>query len=305
MLRKALIPVLSLWIFVGPLMAQTDTAVLKSDTSYWKKGGIGTVNFSQVSLSNWAAGGENSLSLQGLINVFAKYKKEKNAFETSFDGAVGILKAGKTPTRKNDDRWEFNAKYGRQSFANKLYYSALLNAKSQFAPGYTYPNDSVIISRFFAPAYILLSLGMDYQPNANFSFYLSPLTGKATIVNDYHLSKAGAFGVDSGERYRLEPGAYFTMKFKRNLMENVQLSTKVDLFSNYLQNPQNVDVNWDVLVSMKINKFMTASINTNLIYDDDIAVPIYQEIAGVKTQVGAGPRIQFREVLGIGLSYKF
>lgn len=305
-MKRILLLALFICLFTDVASAQVDSTITTpKDTSYWKRGGQGTLNFSQVSLSNWAQGGESSLALQGIFNLFAKYEQEKNRWETSLDGAYGIVKSGAIPTRKSDDKIDFNSKYGRQTASNKLFYSALFNFKSQFAPGYNYPNTSNVIANFMAPGYFLLSMGMDYLPNPDLSFYLSPFTGKMTVVFDPTLAKAGAFGVDSGKHIRIEPGAYFTMKYKHAIMENVTLNTKLDLFSNYLVNPQNVDVNWDVLISMKVNKYLSASVNATMIYDDDIQVPVFEDVAGVKTQVGSGPRLQFKEVIGIGLSYKF
>ena len=160
----------------------------------------------------------------------------------------------------------------------------MLNFKSQFSDGYDYPNDSVPISRFLAPAYILYSLGLDYKPNDKFSLFFSPITGKITIVSDGRLAAEGAFGVEpakydksgvriqAGKNVRYEFGAYLKSEINKNLMENVSLQSKLELFSSYDHNPQNVDVNWEVLIVMKINKFLSANVNTNLVYDDDIKI---------------------------------
>ncbi len=273
-------------------------------TKYWKKGGVGSLNFNQVSFSNWAAGGENSISVGAFGNLFANYKKQKTTWDNTLDVAYGLNKIGEASLRKSDDKIDLNSKYGRLAI-NKWYYSALINFKSQFTDGYNYPNDSVIVSRFLAPAYILLSIGMDYKPNDDFSFYFSPVTGKITVVNDQKLSDNGAYGVDSGKTHREELGAYITFAFKKEIMQNVTLGTKLDLFSNYSHNPQNIDVNWDAMLALKVNKYITANISTTLIYDDDTKIPIMKKVNGVDTQVGEGKRAQFKEVLGIGLSYKF
>lgn len=282
----------------------------------WKKGGTGNLNFSQTAFSNWAQGGENAVSATAIFNVFANYSKNKSSWDNSLDAAYGFVQTAENPIRKSDDKFELSSKYGYKT-SKKWSVAAMINIKSQFTEGFNYPNDSVVISNFMAPGYLLVSTGMDYKPNDNFSFLLSPVTGKVTIVNDQQLADAGAFGVDkalfdtagvqvsNGKKIRYEFGALVSIKAKQDIAKNISLTTKLDLFSNYFNDPQNIDVNWDLLISMKVNKFVSASINTTLIYDHDIPVPVYQNIAGVKTEVGTGPRTQFKEVLAIGFSFKF
>ena len=282
----------------------------------WKSGGIASLTFSQVSLTNWAQGGENSLSATAMLHLFANYKKGHSSWDNSLDATYGFLQTGSTPTRKSDDKIDLTSKYGYKTSKN-WNIAALVNFKSQFTHGFNYPNDSSVISDFLAPAYILVSTGMDYKPNDNFSFFASPITGKVTLVNSQTLADAGAYGVQKalfdssgvltskGKRVRYEFGALISTKFKMEIAKNISLYSKADFFTNYFNDPQNIDVNWDVLISFKVNKFISASISTTLIYDHDIPVPIYKDISGVKTQVGTGPRTQFKEALGIGFSYKF
>jgi hypothetical protein len=152
-----------------------------------------------------------------------------------------------------------------------------------------------------SPAYLSVSLGMDYKPSDNFSLFISPLTGKMTFVMDDSLSNVGAFGVDPGSTFRPEFGGYIKMVFKYDVMENVSLQTKFDLFSNYIENPENIDVTWDVLVAMKVNDYLTATITTNLIYDDDIDITIENDDGTESLR----PAVQFKEMFALGLSYKF
>lgn len=294
------------------LYSQTTPDSIKS----WKKGGTGTLNFSQTSFSNWAQGGENALSATAILNLYANYKKGNASFDNTLDMTYGFLQSGNSDFRKGDDKMELSSKYGYKT-SNHWSLATLLSFKSQFMPGYNYPNDSVMISDFMAPGYILLSTGMDYKPKDDFSFFFSPVTGKVTVVNNQTLADAGAYGVEgalfdtagvqtaAGKKIRYEFGALTSFKLKQVIAKNITLSTKLDMFTNYFNNPGNIDVNWDVLISMKVNKFVSASINTTLIYDHDIPVPIFKDINGVKTQVATGPRTQFKEVLAIGFSYKF
>ena len=282
----------------------------------WKTGGTATLNFSQSSLTNWAAGGENAFSTTALMNLYANYKKNKISWENTLDATYGMLQSGNTDLRKSDDKFDITSKLG-----NKLtdHWSAavMMNLKSQFTHGYNYPNDSVVISDFMAPAYLLLATGMDYKPADFISVLISPVTGKMTIVNDQRLANLGSYGVKAatydstgtilseGEKLRYEFGALVSIKIKKDIAKNINLSTKADFFSNYMKDPQNMDVNWDLLLTMKVNKFISASISTSLIYDHDVPIPVFENIGGIKTQVGTGPRTQFKEVLAIGFSYKF
>jgi hypothetical protein len=287
--------------------------VTSDTTQGWKKGGIFAVNLAQTSLTNWAAGGQNSVAVNGIFSVFANLKKGKSRWDNSLDIGYGLLKQGKnTPFRKTDDKFDFLSKYGREAFKN-VYYAALLNFKTQMAPGYNYINDSTKakISNLFSPAYLLLALGMDYKPNAYFSAFIAPATVKFTYVTDKALSDSGAFGVKPGEKSLSEFGAYIRViysksDFKSEFMKNVSFTTKIDLFSNYLKNPQNIVVNWETLIAMKINKFISASFNTDLIYDDKIKVPFDKNGDGkIVAGESVGSKIQFKEILGVGLSYKF
>jgi Protein of unknown function (DUF3078) len=295
-MKKIITISLSILLFSAITNAQSDT------TKIWKKGAVVGINVSQTSLTNWQGGGQNSLAANALFSGFTNYKKGRNVWDNSLDLGYGLLQQGNSKLIKSDDKIDFNSKYGRYAFKH-WYYSALLNFKSQMAPGYNYPNDSVVISRFLAPAYILASIGMDYKPNDYFTMYISPITQKTTIVNDSKLNEVGAYGVDSGKVIRSEYGAYARFQYQKDVFTNVNFKTKLELFSNYLNNPQNIDVNWETLLSMKVNKYISATFSTTLIYDHDINIPIDKNNDGVVEK--AGPRVQFREVLGVGLSYKF
>jgi len=289
---KKLLVLIALTLFTITILNAQDT----KDTSYWKKGGVGSLMFTQLSLTNWAAGGQNSVSLNTFVNLFANYKKNKTTWDNSFDVAYGVIKNTGTKIRKSDDRIEFNSKYGQYAFKH-WYYAGLVNFKTQMAPGYNYPNDSMRISGLMAPAYASVAIGMDFKPSPKFTLFLSPVTGKMTFVLDDSLSALGAFGVEAGKTFRGEFGGYLKSVFKTDIGKNISFQTKLDLFSNYLHNPQNVDVNWEVLVAMKFSKYITANINTLLIYDDDIMI--------TDKEGKTGPRTQFKEIFGLGLSYKF
>jgi hypothetical protein len=285
--------------------------VTADTTQGWKTGGIVNINLAQTSLTNWASGGQNSFAVNGLFSVFANLKKGKSRWDNSLDVGYGLLKQGKDASfRKTDDKFDFLSKYGREALKD-FYYAALLNLKTQMAPGYNYPDDSTQISNWFAPGYLLLAIGMDYKPNAYFSAFISPLTGKMTFVNDRTLSDAGAFGVTPGKKMMSEFGGYIRViysksDFKREILKSVSFTTKVDLFTNYLKNPQNVVVNWENLIGFKVNKFISVSITTDLIYDDKIMIPFDKNGDGtIAVGEAVGSKVQFKEILGVGFAYKF
>lgn len=282
-------------LFVMHLNAQNDN----TQTSNWKRGGDFTLNFSQVSFSNWAAGGKNSVSGVGLFNYAASFSRARLNWDNSLHLGYGLLKEGSNDLIKSEDKMDFSSKLGyRMSEDGKWLYSGLFNFRSQFANGYKYPDTQNKISALFAPAYVTLALGADYKPGDNFSLFLSPLGSKFTIVTDENLSLAGAFGVEEGKKFRAEMGGSIKSELKFPVVENVDVQTVLGLFSNYLKNPQNIDVNWDFRVNMKINKFLSANIVTNMIYDHDILIPV--DNAGNK-----GRRVQWKQLFGAGLSFKF
>ena len=287
----------------------------QQDTT-WKVGGATSLTFSQVTLRNWSAGGQSSISANVFGTAFAHYRKDKANWENTLDIGYGIIRQDKKRIVKTDDKIDLSSKYGRKA-AKNWFYSVLFNFRTQMTPGYEFPNDTlkVKISDFLAPGYIITSIGMDYNPNAKFTLFLSPVTGKTTLVLDQTLANKGAFGVEEavqdtggnivepGKNVRQELGGYIKIRFTDEIMKNINLQTKIDLFSNYLKDPQNIDINWELIITMKVNKYISANLSTHLIYDNDIDIAIDEDNDGIPEAVG--PRTQFKEVLGIGISYEF
>jgi len=283
----------------------------------WKTGAVISIGATQTSFTNWAAGGENSFAVSNIGSLYANYKKKRSSWDNTLDLGYGILRqGGNKKWQKTDDKVDFASKYGQKA-SKDWFYAALLNFKTQMDAGYNYPNDSVKISDFLAPAYIIGALGMDYKPSKHFSAFIAPVTSKITIVNNQKMADAGAFGVEKavidentgavitpGEKMRTEFGGYVKLAFQKDeILKNVNLTTKIDLFSNYLENPQNIDISWEVLVAMKVNKFITVTLSTHLLYDDDIKIGIDTNNDGTLDKFG--PRTQYKQVIGVGLSYKF
>lgn len=268
----------------------------------WQVKGLVSLNFSQISLSNWVAGGRSSHAGVGIFNLSAKYTRDNLLWENTLDLGYGLIKEQDRETVKSDDKIDLNSKLGLKQ-SEQLYYSLLFNFKTQFAEGYKYPNTTDVISNFMAPGYFTLALGMDYKPHKDLSVFFSPATARLTVVSDEELSAQGAFGVDPGENTRFEVGALLKFDINTEILENVTLNNKLEFFSNYLEKPQNIDIRWDMMLNMKINDYLSANLITNLIYDDDIQVPLDENEDGLIE--GTGRRVQFKEMFGVGLNYKF
>jgi len=269
----------------------------KTDSiSPWKVSGVISVTANQISLTNWAAGGNELISANGLLNMVAAYNKGKHSWNNNLILAYGTQRIVDQSSKfnKTDDKFEFSSKYG-YVLKNKWYYTGIFELKTQMDKGYKKEEDGSLTfnSKAFAPGYLLYTIGIDYKPSESFAIYTSPLTGKTTIVMDDNFSAAGAYGVTPGKNARGEFGAYVKIEFRKEVITNVSLQTKVDFFANYEDKFQEIDVNWDVLIAMKINKFMSANLNTQLLYDQDVAID------------NTYSKVQFKEVFGVGLTFKF
>jgi len=263
----------------------------------WKTGSILSFNLSQASLSNWAAGGDNfALSLNAYINGHAFYKKGKNSWDNTLDINVGYVKTTSIGARKTDDRIDFLSKYG-YALNNKLNLSGLFNFRSQFFKGYNYPDAStkVYSSNYLAPAYVLLSLGFDYHPVPALSIFVSPVTSRWVIVKDDTLSAIGAYGVDSFHTSKNEIGAFVTINYATNLNKIVSYKGRLDLFSNYKHNPQNIDLYMSNFFAAKLSKVLSATWSVDLIYDDDV------KLFGKNLD---SPGLQLKSLVGVGLLVK-
>nr|WP_315122790.1 DUF3078 domain-containing protein [uncultured Porphyromonas sp.] len=284
--------------------AQDSTTEASAPESNWKVNGITGINTAQTALVNWSAGGENSVAWNLYLNVNANYKKDKWSWDNALVTDFGMTYTTSNEWLKNVDKLNLSTKVGHL-ISSHWSISALGDLLTQFARGYdasTNPNVAgnrdKYISTLFAPGYFTAALGADYKPNDNLSVLFSPVTGKMTFVLDKKLSDAGAFGVKPGKRLLAELGASIVANYKKKLAENIDFSTKLTLFTAYNSDFGNIDVNWDMMIAFKINKFLTTTLTTNLIYDDN--VKSVDKAGNLR-----GPKVQFREVLGLGLSYSF
>ncbi|MFI5129217.1 MAG: DUF3078 domain-containing protein [Chitinophagales bacterium] len=286
---------------VKKLQSESDRSIAKdpNDTipKVWKKGGLVSLNLAQGSLSNWAAGGEDfSIAVNTLVSLYAFYKKGKHSWDNTLDFNLGYVKTTSLGARKSDDRLDMVSKYG-YALGPKLNLAGILNFRSQLFKGYTYPDNTPIFSSdFLAPGYILLGVGLDYKPNKNLSIFISPTTARWIIVNDTALSNKGLYGVTPGEKSILEFGAFASINYLKEFNKVVSYKARLDLFSNYRHNPQNVDLYMTNSLSVKISKVFSASWGLDLIYDDDV------RLFGANKNAAA---LQVKSILGIGLLARF
>lgn len=271
----------------------------QDSVTYWKLKTLFGVNGTQSSFVNWNAGGKNNISLIGSISASAYFAKDQLNWSTDVNLALGGIlyfdPNQNNPIQKTDDRIDLSSSYGVK-FTKKFFISVVQGFKTQFVKGFSKPTDLNFVSRFMSPGYFNFALGTDYIKDDNFSIFASPMASKTTFVFDDSLSALGAFGVLPGEKNRLEYGAFFKMKYNKILMKNVEMKSKFELFSNYVSNPQNIDVNAELIFIFRVNSLFSSSAQWNLIYDDDVNI--------LDNNGNTGPRTQFKSVLGIGISYK-
>lgn len=293
--------------FTGYSQDSIDTAHVK----HWKLKAIYGLNGTQTSFVNWNAGGRNNVSVLGSISASSLFDKNNLKWANDLSIALGGLKyidqQSTEGLQKTDDRIDLATNLGYK-LKEHYYFSILGGFKTQMLDGFSYPNDSIRVSTFLAPGYVNGAIGIDYIKSDNFSIFTSPLAMKLTIVNDQVLANSGSFGVDGatydnlgnvlteGKRLRGEFGAYIKVKYNMTLAKNIDLKSKLELFSNYFSTPENIDVNMEAIFNFKVNSWFSASLNWMLIYDDDI------DIRDAKGNIG--PRTQFKSVLGLGISYK-
>ena len=286
---------------VKKLRAESERKISKdpNDTipKAWRKGGLVSINLAQGSLSNWAAGGEDfSLAVNSLISLFAFYKNGKHSWDNTFDFNLGYVKTTSLGARKNDDRFDLLSKYG-YALTSKLNIAGLFNFRSQFFKGYTYSgNVKTLSSNFLAPGYVLLGIGLDFKPNKNLSIFISPLTARWVIVKDTALSNKGLYGVTPGKKSNMEFGAFASISYVKEFNKVLGYKGRLDLFSNYRHNPQNVDLYMTNTFSAKISKWLSATWGLDLIYDDDA------RLFGANKNAAA---LQVKSLVGIGLLLKF
>ncbi|MGF7230459.1 DUF3078 domain-containing protein [Arachidicoccus sp.] len=266
-------------------------------TKVWDKGGSLSLNVAQTSLSNWSGGGTDAFSVNAFINLYANYLKNKNSWNNNLNVQYGYLKTSGLSGRKSADLIDFVSLYGH-SISKKLDASALFRIRTQGFKGYTYGTDNAgnetktLNSTFFAPAYITLAPGLTYKPFKNFNLFVSPIAARALVVANKQLSNQGAYGIDSGKTIKFEFGFLLNAGYTANITKTITYSGNLELYSDYLDNPQNIYMFMTNTFAAKLTKAIAVTWNFNLAYDDH-----YRPV------IGKGPKIQTQSILGVGLLY--
>lgn len=307
-----------LYTFKTTASISKDTLAIDSPPiTHWEEANNFRLIFTQNSFVNWSAGGNNSISGIAKISIKRDYKNNHKVWENELKANFGLNKEARRELRKTEDLIEINSTFGyRKDITSKWYTSAKFNFKTQLANGYIYPNTEKPISKFFSPAYNFLGVGSEYFSKENeLKVYVSPLTNKMTFVYNQVLANEGAFGVapavyddggnlmTAGENLKVEVGTFISSEWKTVVMENIKMSNKLILYSDYLNRYGNVDVNWEVNFDMTINKHVTANVGSHFLYDDDVKHK--EDLNNDGILVPAGPKIQIKQMLGVGLLYSF
>jgi hypothetical protein len=276
----------------------------------WTFGGHSVISTSQAQFSNWQGGGENSIAISTSLSLSLAYTSDKFNWESNFDAGYGIMLQGREGRWfKNDDRLEITTKFGLRA-NEKWFYTGLISLGSQFQPGYYNLGDAKPISEFLAPGYVMGSLGFDYVPSSKLSVFLGPVTSKNTIVLNQDLANQGAYGVEPGEydyftgeyltlgkKFRSEAGGSIRVEYNEpRIVKNIGVQSRLVLFSNYIENPGNIDVDFENTFNLQVNEFITTNLILHFVYDDDIKIALDE--LGERT----GPRLQFKQVLAVGLN---
>jgi hypothetical protein len=293
-MKYALLSALSAFLFTS-IQAQTLDSLQVNKTANWG------VNFANVGLSNWTAGGESSVALGTVFNAKIVRKENFGTWTSQFDFALGGARVGDKNFRKTDDNIILQSKYTKK-FSEKFRSAAIAVFRTQLLNGLVYKTDpsdpdqllKEKISGLLSPGYLSLNLGFDYEPGDYLSISFAPTSGKFTIVTDSELSEAGAFGVEKGKNSRSELGVNLLVAVDVDLMENMNLKSSLNLFTNY-GTFGTIDTNWENLIVMKVNKYFNASLGTQLIYDKDILI--------TKDDGTLGNAIQFKHILNFGFNY--
>ena len=260
--------------------------------SGWVKKGVITALASQSSFNNWLAGGQNNFSGNANLNYDFNYKDSLWTWDNKFLLAYGINKIKGADTQKTDDRIEFNSLAGRKAFGEHWYYSMFFNFKTQMDSGLDPETRTVRISHFFSPAYFQFGPGLLWKKNDNLKVNIAPATSKIIVVHGHFTDGLPDgityFGVEGGKTMRYELGAALNAYFKYEIMANVSAENILNLYSNYLEDPQNVDLDYQLNIVMKINKYLTTNFSFQTIYDDN-----------------AFEGFQTRQILGVGATYGF
>lgn len=304
----------------GLLFAQPDSVFFQKKKNKgiqqgWRtKKEIG-LNLNQVSFTNWNSGGTNSISGIIIGKAEAKYKQEKWYWNSNFNIRYGLNKQDNQNLRKTEDVIEVISNVGlEKDQKSNWFYSAKFSFNTQLANGFNYPDRDESISKFLAPGYMFLGIGMEYgRFIERLSFYASPFTLKTTFVLDENLANKGSFGVDpaiydldgnllrEGKKVKQELGILLTNKYEQEVLENIKVTSLLRLYTDYINSFGNIDLEWELNMDMKVNKYVKATLGSHLRYDNDIKIEVETNEMTNEESVVTGPKLQWKQILGVGV----
>lgn len=272
-------------LFVSAVTVAQETTI--DTTKHWTRKGVFTFLANQSSFSNWQAGGQNNFAGNVGVNYDFNYKNGDWNWDNKIIASYGLTKIKGADTQKTDDRLEFNSLLGKKA-SGYWFYSAFFNFKTQMDTGLDPATQTVKISHFFSPAFFQFGPGMLWKKSDNLKVNIAPATSKLILVHDHFTEFGSSFGVEQGETTRYELGAAVNGYYKFNIMENVSVENILNLYSNYLEEAQNVDIDYQLNIVMKINKFLSTNFAFQTIYDDN-----------------AFRGFQTKQIIGLGVNYGF
>ena len=286
--------------------------------SFWHTENKLGININEAAFVNWKAGGDNSISASVNSKFVRNYKFRYIQWNNDLEMRYGLNAQQGRELRKTEDVIRFSSTFGyRRDTITNWYYSVKTNFNTQFTNGYKYPDTNTPVSAFMAPGYLFLGAGASYIPeNKKFNLYISPLTQKATFVLNQDLANTGAFGVKKavfdtdgnlikeGSTVYMELGFLVTNTWEKEVMKNIFLNHRISLYSDYISSFGNIDLDWELNFKLVVNKYISTTIGTQVIFDDDILFDEEKDSNGIITKKGI-PRVQFKQILGIGMSYDF
>lgn len=272
-------------LFVSAVTVAQETTI--DTTKHWTRKGVFTFLANQSSFSNWQAGGQNNFAGNVGVNYDFNYKNGDWNWDNKIIASYGLTKIKGADTQKTDDRLEFNSLLGKKA-SGEWFYSAFFNFKTQMDTGLDPATQTVKISHFFSPAFFQFGPGMLWKKSDNLKVNIAPATSKLILVHDHFTEFGSSFGVEQGKTTRYELGAAVNGYYKFNIMENVSVENILNFYSNYLEDPQNVDIDYQLNIVMKINKYLSTNFAFQTIYDDN-----------------AFRGFQTKQIIGLGVNYGF
>ena len=291
-----------------------DVGKIITRSAFWKYRTEASFALNQGMVSNWVKGGENNISTALDITWYADYSNKPMLLSSNHFARIkyGLIASGEEGIRKNIDLVETNSKFNHKAFG-KFDFSAIMLFKTQISKGFNYPNDTIPVSKFMNPAILTLGIGLDYKPDKSTSINFSPLSYKGTFVPDTgriapHIDQT-RYGIASDRRSKHEPGVSIMITNELRPIKTVTVTNRLQLFTNYIHNPLNIDVDWEMILQANLNWFTDVRLNTHLIFDDDTKTLVFDRhrnpVLGSDGLQKKTARIQFKELLGFSFVFRF